>query len=140
MIGLSSVFEKFPWKKDKELFEEAAQLFAKRQYENYVIYRFGGDAETARRDIYDTKGERIDLVFRDGYPDAILYNVDTEEALKIEFEEYSSSFKAHGHDPEKCDLIVCFNHDWKEVYPNEKCPLPVYEIGGKYFPKDEVSH
>ena len=118
---MSSVFEKIPWKKDKELLDEVDQLFLKRQYENWVIFRFGcelGDADD------------IDLVFRGKYPDAILVKRTEEEleALNVEFEEYSSNFKEHGHDPEKCDLIVCAYDDWEEKFPNEKCPLPVHVV------------
>jgi len=40
----------------------------------------------------------------------------------IEFEYRSSAFKLHGHDPNQCDLIVCWEHDW------EDCPLEVIEL------------
>jgi len=41
---------------------------------------------------------------------------------RIEFEYKSSSFEAHGHNPDECDLIVCWEHDWKD------CPLEVLEL------------
>lgn len=44
------------------------------------------------------------------------------EDVWIEFEYKSSSFKVHGHDPKECDIIVCWEHDWKE------CPLEVIEL------------
>ena len=44
------------------------------------------------------------------------------ERVLIEFEHRSSNFKDHGHDPEKCDLIVCWEHDWPE------CPIEVLEL------------
>jgi len=121
-IQLCLTFEKLPWKEDKDLLEEVDQLFVKRQYENWVIFRFG--CELGDRD-------GVDLVFRGKYPDAILVKMTGEklEALNIEFEERSSDFKRHGHDPEKCDLIVCAYDDWKEKYPNDRCPLPVYVVG-----------
>ena len=34
----------------------------------------------------------------------------------------SSNFQRHGHDPEGCDLIVCYEHDW------ETCPVPVLAL------------
>ena len=40
----------------------------------------------------------------------------------IEFEYKSSHFKSHGHDPEKCDVIVCWIHDWTD------CPIEVIEL------------
>ncbi|HUT09715.1 MAG TPA: hypothetical protein VMY42_04405 [Thermoguttaceae bacterium] len=44
------------------------------------------------------------------------------ERLAIEFEFKSSNFQRHGHDPDACDLIVCYEHDW------ETCPLPVLAL------------
>ena len=40
----------------------------------------------------------------------------------IEFELRSSDFKAHKHPVDGCDLIVCWEHDWKD------CPLEVLEL------------
>lgn len=40
----------------------------------------------------------------------------------IEFEYRSSHFKLHKHPPEECDVIVCWEHDWKE------CPIEVIEL------------
>lgn len=40
----------------------------------------------------------------------------------IEFEFKSSHFKAHKHDPNGCDAIVCWEHDWKD------CPIEVIEL------------
>lgn len=52
--------------------------------------------------------------------------VDTKrnrwQRVKIEFEYQSSNFRQHGHDPNKCDLIVCWEHNWSE------CPLEVLEL------------
>jgi hypothetical protein len=31
---------------------------------------------------------------------------------RIEFEFRSSNFERHGHDARKCDLVVCWKHDW----------------------------
>jgi len=42
--------------------------------------------------------------------------------VDIEFEFKSSNFREHGHDPEKCGLIVCWEHDWRD------CPLDVLEL------------
>ena len=44
------------------------------------------------------------------------------EHLYIEFEYKSTNFVEHGHNPEDCDLIVCWIHDWKD------CPLEVLEL------------
>ncbi|HUT89284.1 MAG TPA: hypothetical protein VMY37_07295 [Thermoguttaceae bacterium] len=44
------------------------------------------------------------------------------ERVAIEFEFKSSNFHQHGHDPDACDLIVCWEHDW------EGCPVPVLAL------------
>jgi hypothetical protein len=41
---------------------------------------------------------------------------------KIEFEYESRNFLRHMHDPSKCDIIVCWEHNWPE------CPLEVIEL------------
>ena len=35
------------------------------------------------------------------------------ERVRIEFEFKSGNFREHGHDPAGCDVIVCWEHDWK---------------------------
>jgi hypothetical protein len=32
----------------------------------------------------------------------------------VEVEMYSRNFVAHGHDAKKCDVIVCWEHNWPE--------------------------
>ena len=44
------------------------------------------------------------------------------QRVRIEFEFKSRTFKDHGHDPAKCDLIVCWQHNWPE------CPIDVVEL------------
>lgn len=44
------------------------------------------------------------------------------ENVSIEFEYSSSNFYEHGHDPLKCDVIICWIHDWSD------CPLEVIEL------------
>ena len=44
------------------------------------------------------------------------------QRVRIEFEYFSSNFRDHGHDPSKCDVIVCWEHDWPES------PLEVIEL------------
>lgn len=47
---------------------------------------------------------------------------DRWQRVRIEFEFKSRTFADHGHDAEKCDLIVCWEHNWPE------CPLEVVEL------------
>lgn len=129
---MTSILDTLPWKKDEKLVIEADKYIAyKRRYENYVIFKLGVE-------LADITG--VDVVFRspNEYPDAILIDLESERVLNIEFEEYSSDFREH--DPSKCDLIVCYIHDWKNKFPNEDCPLPVYELGLNeiiYHPKEK---
>jgi len=62
-----------------------------------------------------------------GFPDCeAKYLHDAKRNLlaraRIEFEFKASSFKEHGHDPNKCDLIICWINDWPES------PLRVIEL------------
>jgi len=62
---------------------------------------------------------------RTAYPDCeakrLLKKGKWERAM-IEFEFRSGNFKEHGHNPEHCDVIVCWEHDWPE------CPVEVIEL------------
>ena len=44
------------------------------------------------------------------------------QRVRVEFEFRSRNFRDHGHDAAKCDLIVCWEHDWAD------CPLEVIEL------------
>lgn len=62
-----------------------------------------------------------------GFPDCeakrrIDNKKDHWERVRIEFEYRSTNFREHGHNPTKCDLIVCWEHNWKE------CPIEVIEL------------
>lgn len=53
---------------------------------------------------------------RSRFPDALLRRKNDKgrwKSCKAEFEYKSSSFQTHGHDPKQCDLIICWEHDWK---------------------------
>lgn len=44
------------------------------------------------------------------------------QKVRIEFEYESRNFLTHMHSPADCDLIVCWNNNWRE------CPLEVLEL------------
>ncbi|MEE9186646.1 MAG: hypothetical protein V3U10_01280 [Bacteroidota bacterium] len=46
----------------------------------------------------------------------------SHERVRIEFEFNSSHFEDHGHNPDECDVIICWEHDWAD------CPLEVIEL------------
>jgi hypothetical protein len=62
-----------------------------------------------------------------GFPDCIARRFVGRgwERVRIEFEHRSSNFVAHKHDPTDCDVIVCWEHDWKG------CPLEVIELSSE---------
>ena len=53
------------------------------------------------------------------FPDCIAYQSIGGKAkeLRIEFEFRSKSFEVHRHDQKKCDMIVCWEHDWVRCPP-----------------------
>ena len=86
--------------------------------EQGVVYLFGMISqelgyliESIRTDYPDCEGKRC---FDKGN--------NKWEHVQIEFEYKSSNFREHGHNPEQCDVIVCWVHDW------ENCPVEVLEL------------
>jgi len=60
-----------------------------------------------------------------GFPDAFgrrRIGKTEYEPVDIEFEFKSLDFKNHQHDPNQCDIIVCWENNWKE------CPIEVIEM------------
>ncbi len=44
------------------------------------------------------------------------------QRVRIEFEFESRNFRQHGHDPDQCDVIVCWEDNWPE------CPIEVLAL------------
>ncbi len=84
--------------------------------------------------IHDDLGIKIEAV-QQAFPDAKArrFNGRGWVEERIEFEYKSSEYLNHGHDINKCDIIVCWIHDWKE------CPLEVIELREliKELPKEQ---
>jgi hypothetical protein len=83
--------------------------------ENGVVFLFGKVVDDLHMYIEEIKP---------GFPDCIArrYTGKGWERVAIEFEYASSNFKQHGHNPNDCDVVVCWEHDWKD------CPLEVIEL------------
>lgn len=83
--------------------------------ENGVVFLFGKVVEDLNMYIEEIKP---------GFPDCIArrYTGKGWERVAVEFEYKSSNFKQHKHDPNKCDVIVCWENDWKD------CPIEVIEL------------
>jgi hypothetical protein len=98
--------------------------------EQGVVYLFGVLSkqlgfiiEAVRTDFPDCEGKR-------GIPG----KQNRWEQVSIEFEYKSSHFKEHGHNANECDVIVCWEHDWKD------CPIEVISLKEIYrkIDKDRV--
>ena len=50
-----------------------------------------------------------------------------DEEIVIEFEVNSGNFQKHGHDKDKCNLVVC----WKDNWENPPTNIDILEL--KYF-------
>jgi hypothetical protein len=66
-------------------------------------------------------------IVRSGFPDCeakrrIRGKAGLWQRVRIEFEFESRNFRNHGHDPDQCDLIVCWVDNWKE------CPIEVLDL------------
>lgn len=62
----------------------------------------------------DALGYIVETV-QPGFPDATARRRIAPgrwESVRLEFEYRSRSFREHGHDPDGCDVIVCWEHDW----------------------------
>jgi hypothetical protein len=62
---------------------------------------------------------------RPAYPDCLAVRRTPQgewRPVSIEFEYCSLNFRTQGHDPDCCDLIVCWDHNWDE------CPVDVLEL------------
>jgi hypothetical protein len=83
--------------------------------EDGVVFLFGRVADDLHMYIEEIKP---------GFPDCIARRFTGRgwERVTVEFEFASSNFKAHGHDPKECEIIVCWEHDWKD------CPIEVIEL------------
>ena len=83
--------------------------------ENGVVFLFGKIVNDLHMYVEEIKP---------GFPDCVARRFTGKgwERVTIEFEFSSSNFKAHGHDSAECDLVVCWEHDWKD------CPLPVIDL------------
>jgi hypothetical protein len=56
------------------------------------------------------------------------------QPVQVEFEYESKNFVDHGHDPTKCDVIICWIHNWMEC-PDNLEVLELSEVIKKLPPK-----
>jgi hypothetical protein len=66
-------------------------------------------------------------IVKPGFPDCeakrrVRGKPGTWQRVRVEFEYKSRTFRNHGHDPDQCDVIVCWEDNWPE------CPIEVLEL------------
>ncbi|MEM4713832.1 MAG: hypothetical protein QXQ61_04700 [Candidatus Bathyarchaeia archaeon] len=62
------------------------------------------------------------LKIKSDYPDAIVID-ELGDVKLVEFELFASNFIAHGHDPDKCDYVVCWENDLPENVEDKKIKM-----------------
>jgi len=90
--------------------------------ENGVIYLFGVLAPRL--------GYMVETI-QVGFPDCEAKQRIAEgrwRRVRIEFEYESRNFREHGHDPDGCNVIVCWRHNWKDCPPT----LEVVELAAMF--------
>ena len=80
--------------------------------ENSVIFLFGRIFRFLNFDDVLVGHEKA------GELDAWAWNEREQRDTIIEFEVTSRNFRDQQHDPNKCNLIVCWEHNWKECPSN----------------------
>jgi len=86
--------------------------------EHDVVQMFGAVADELGFEIVGNRSAFPDCEARRRGPGAR----ETFMPCLIEYEFASSDFRRHGHPSVGCDLVVCWEHDWKE------CPIEVLEL------------
>jgi hypothetical protein len=81
--------------------------------------------------LHESLGFKFIKELRILFPDCIAIDEQNNE-IRIEFEYRTSSFLTHKHDPSLCDLIICWEHDWKE------CPVKVLSFK-EYFENKKIT-
>lgn len=74
----------------------------------------------------------IDQV-RTPFPDCLARNAESGQPIRIEFELYGHHFIQHRHDPNGCDMIVCWIDDWG-VWPDNLRVMPLREVVRTKYP------
>lgn len=55
------------------------------------------------------------------FPDFVL-ETTSGKVVRAEVEVASRNFETHKHDPSRCDLLICWRHNWRD------CPVAVMPI------------
>jgi len=86
----------FSWRKETRFIEEATNLLDFHyQYESEIVFYFG--MRLGQNNKQNNEWENLSIIIRPptAFPDALLVNFETGEALNVEFERTSLGFKDH---------------------------------------------
>lgn len=61
------------------------------------------------------------------FPDCRAHNAETGQPLRIEFELYGHHFIKHCHDPNGCDMMICWIDDWGQ-WPDNLSVVQLREV------------
>jgi hypothetical protein len=61
------------------------------------------------------------------FPDCRAHNSETGQPVRIEFELYGHHFLQHCHDPNACDMIICWIDDWGN-WPDNLTVVQLWEV------------
>jgi DNA-binding transcriptional ArsR family regulator len=101
--------------------KESEQMSFKPENELGVMVLFAQQAQSVGYEIL-----RVQATF----PDMLVRKDDID--YEVEAEYLASNFKAHGHPPHKCDIILC----WENDYPES--PLPVLSLSDSSWKDQEI--
>lgn len=63
------------------------------------------------------------------FPDMRILDIKNDTQYEVEFEYKLSSFIKHGHNPFKCNFVICWINDVPDF------PLPVWELSKSSYPE-----
>ena len=66
------------------------------------------------------------VISQEGFPDLLLEDREGN-LIRCEVETDSKHFISHKHNIDECDLIICWNHNWRN------CPIPVFVVSVPWF-------
>jgi len=105
---------------DDELLRDWGRLVRElRQIPTRVQYRHYGKFSPGSFEHHFGPWSRLPDTFREFAVDKdewndVLVGVGKWQRVRIEFEYESRSFRDHGHPVDRCDVIVCWRHNWSD--------------------------
>jgi len=119
------LYESFPVPRIRRQGNNRSNIVARRTVRPFSAYGLIAEPKFEQEVVFLFSKYHIKLGFpmitkiAPAFPDAEAIN-DRGEHKKIEFEVFASDFLNHGHDPKKCDYIICWEDDLDEEEKKRK--------------------